>query len=597
MLEAVVPQSIGGSPAFDAFLHALVRPLTTYIEWAAELLTEEDPGAGGPLDGQGDGQGATLTETAQRGPNHDPSSATAILADSERLIAAVDAFVANPLADDVRSGLVLLLNEVLTPALASARRPPVMARPIAAAAVPVQLETSPPKLNQATDEPAKPDSTDPGSPNPISPNPDSPGPDQPHDALRNASDQDDAHVPLLPAHPPEVEQVTTRALPTHSQRRHAVEKQTDEGASAGRRVSEQPSTQSGVPPVRPDDSAQHWWQERFEQLNRRMNGGFLLIGAVGLGLLALNLYETFARPRPGVELVQAAARRTEPTPVVAPVVDAPAAIAGLDLASFEALARQLQASGEDITALLAQWSSGPGNSVQALETRMLAMETEFSRLRVDLDAMGASFQVDAEAYAMADTVDTVPTTDAGAVSEPIPFDEMESAARIRAGELTSADPDGGAGAESGMGLTVGAPGETDALPSALVDVEESMLEPMWTDDPDPVRDDGLAQIEPASLTLTVPAREVILTAPAYGIQLGAMRRETGARALAEKTAIASELLFVQASGSWHFVILGWFTDQDEARAALASLPRSVRRLHPLIRFVEAGSRVTPLDAL
>lgn len=560
MLEAVVPKSIGGSPAFDAFLHALVRPLTTYIDWAGGLLAEDDPN-----DGESPQTAGAIPAGTGVGES-DPSAATHILADSQRLIGAVDAFIATPLADDVRAGLVSLLNEVLRPALASTRPAVMVARPSATVARAAGPQTTAQSERAATPDPAH-----------LEP----PNLEPPNRDPRQAADQDEVTDPLLSAHRLASEHKDAGDRPAQTQPRHPVEQRMDEVATAAsrgitpdRRLSEQPAPPSGVAPMRPDDAMTHWWQERFEQLNRRMNVGFMLMGAVGLGLMALNLYETFSRPRLGIEVVEAAAPRTEPDPAVsAPVVEAPAALAGMDLAAFEGLARQLQASGEDIASLLAQWNSGPGTSVEALESRMLAMEAEFSRLRVDLDAMGASFQVDAETYAMADAGDAAPRAETGA--------EMSM----------SLDPDDDADSAS----RIDEAGDTDALPIEVAEAEESMQEPILAEGM--VTDDGSERLESAPLTMVVPAQEVILAAPAYGIQLGAMRRESGARALAEKTAIDPALLFIQASGSWQFVILGWFADQEEASAALANLPRSTRRLRPLIRFVEAGSRVTPLNAL
>lgn len=531
MLEAVVPESVNGSPAFDAFLHALVRPLSTYIDWAGALLAEEEhrADAAHPED-----KGTLPAKTRLRVPNQAPSSATQILADSQRLIAAVDDFVANPLADDVRSALVSLLNEVLRPALAATRPTATAARPIAAKTVAVApvaaaRQAPPPQAPPPTDESAKPAPADP-DPDPV-PDPSSGDPQQ-------ATEQVDPPEIPVSAQRLAAEQMDLHARPAPSQPVHLVEPQIDQGVTAtsreiaaDRRVPETPSAPSDGAPVRHDDAMTHGWQDRFEQLNRRMNVGFMLMGAVGLGLLALNLYETFSRPRLGIEVVEAMASRAEPVPAL-PAPAAPAAIAGMDLASFEALAQQLQASGEDIAALLAQWSSGPGSSVQTLEARMLAMEAEFTRLRVDLDAMGASFQVDAETYAMAEA------------SETDPLEPPAMNADIDAQALTPFDPDGDAGTAAGVDSAMDDP---DALTVEVAEADESMPEPILADGM--ITEDGLVEGESAPMTLIVPAQEVILAAPAYGIQLGAMRRESGARALAEKTTIDPESLFIQASGS------------------------------------------------
>lgn len=534
-LKRLEPESIGGSPAFVAFVNALARPLTTYLEWSERLLLE-DGAADDPAE---DAQVAAGINDEPPGAKHVPASGVRIVADTERLIAAVDAFIAEPLSDSVRLRLVALLDEVLRPVLATAG-PHAASRDTA----------SPPSSGLS---PAS-------SPAPAA------GAAQAGESgshRRDASDQG-----------PDLDRPKHRQGPSNdSAARGRAE------ASSIERMPERPSPEFIAERMRFNESEHDAWQERFERLSRRMNIGFVLMGAVGLGLLALNVQETFFRPQAGAIALQEETLRTDPglaLPDQAESVPMPAP--GLDLAPLEALVRQLQASGEDIATSLAAWSSGPGEAIPELHARILDLETEVFRLKAGMDAIGTGVQSTSEQGVIADEGKTTPPRDdvepADLVDSPAPMQTEPAASRVPA---TTPDIDGEALVDSSSG--------------SGGDVESEGVEPL----DDSATDQSSADMTPPSLTFDGPAGLMLLAAPAYGIQLGAMRGETGARSLATKTGLDPDSLFIHASGSWQFVLLGWFSDRDEARTALKILPKSVRRERPLIRFVESGSLVKPLN--
>jgi hypothetical protein len=509
--------------------------LTTYLEWSERLLLE-DGAADDPAE---DAQVAAGINDEPPGAKHVPASGVRIVADTERLIAAVDAFIAEPLSDSVRLRLVALLDEVLRPVLATAG-PHAASRDTA----------SPPSSGLS---PAS-------SPAPAA------GAAQAGESGSHRRDSSD--------HGPDLDRPKHRQEPSNdSAARGRAE------ASSIERMPERPSPEFIAERMRLNASGHDAWQERFERLSRRMNTGFVLIGAVGLGLLALNVQETFFRPQAGAIALQEETLRTDPgsaLPDQAESVPMPAP--GLDLAPLEALVRQLQASGEDIATSLAAWSSGPGEAIPELHARILDLETEVSRLKAGMDAIGSGLQSTSEQGVIADEGKTTPPRDdvepADLVDSPAPMQTEPAVSRVTP---TAPDIDGEAlvDSSSGSGGDVGTEG----------------VEPL----DDSATDHSSTDTTPPSLTFDGPAGLMLLAAPAYGIQLGAMRGETGARSLATKTGLDPDSLFIHASGSWQFVLLGWFSDRDEARTALKILPKSVRRERPLIRFVESGSLVKPLN--
>jgi hypothetical protein len=533
-LKSLEPESIGGSPAFVAFLNALARPLTTYLEWSEQLLLEN----GAADDPSEDPQVAADINAESPGAKHVRASGVRIVADTERLRAAVDAFIAEPLSDSVRLHLVALLDEVLRPVLATVE-------PHAAS----HDNASPPSSGLS---PAS--SPAPAAGAALA------GESGSH--RRDASDQG-----------PDPGQPKQRHRPSDDS---AARRRGD--ASSIERIPERAPREFIAERLRLNASEHDAWQERFERLSRRMNTGFVLMGAVGLGLLALNVQETFFRPQAGAIALQEETLRTDPGSALPDQTESvPMPAPDLDLAPLEALVRQLQASGEDIATSLAAWSSGPGEAIPELNARMLVLETEVSRLKVGMDAIGTGLQSTSEQGVIADEGETTPLRDdvepADLADSQAPMQTEPALSRV----TTTADIDGEA--------------LVDSSSVSGGDVETEGGEPL----DDSVTDRSSADMTPPSFTFDGPAGQVLLAAPAYGIQLGAMRGETGARSLATNTGLDPDSLFIHASGSWQFVLLGWFSDRDEARTVLKILPRSVRRERPLIRFLDAGSLVKPLN--
>lgn len=510
---------LGEAPAFEAFVTALLRPLNNYRHVAGRLLSEPHAMPEG------------ASSAGRAGAMPDP---TQILADSERLIQAVDTFVAAPLVDEARARLVTLINEIIRPVLIphSAHHQPGQAPPTSVAK---RVVEAPQRPSQPGGEPMIEESI-----------------------VRDSSiapDDRSEHAASRPA------SSATAASP--------------QPLAEAVHIHEDAATPADVPPgsgtatITPGDAQQLWWQNRLERLNRRMNTGFMFMGAVGLSLVALNLYGTFARPGLG------ALERADPEGTAMASVSAPSGLGesvtpaapapSLDLEAIEALARQLKASGDDIANLLDDWGAGPGQALESIEGRMSGVEMELARLRRDLDTLDARWPTDLDLLVA----------------------QASGGPPLRIGPEVSRDVD-----DQPM-LAEMAPAAAEPHEDTALGAVDDAAEPAMTT-LDPVAPSAES---PTPFAAVVPARELILTAPVYGLQLGAMRREPGARALAEDTGLDPESLFILASGSWQFVIYGWFADELEARSALLNLSPEVRRQRPLIRFAEAGTQVTPLTSL
>jgi septal ring-binding cell division protein DamX len=222
---------------------------------------------------------------------------------------------------------------------------------------------------------------------------------------------------------------------------------------------------------------------------------------------------------------------------------------------------------------------------------MASVEDEIANLKTGMDELSAELQsqsrepmlADADAGAQSPLLADGQPMEGGPDVSPAPPSDLTAMRWPDAEEDIGSEFDADRIAAAGT-----APESSQAdLDAPLMDVTETTDDALTVGTPTD-QDSG-------SFTAAIPAEEMILTVSAYGVQLGAMRRESGARALADMTGLDPKTLFMQASGSWQFVILGWFAERDEARAAMDALPGTVRQLRPLIRFVEAGSRVKPVD--
>jgi septal ring-binding cell division protein DamX len=218
---------------------------------------------------------------------------------------------------------------------------------------------------------------------------------------------------------------------------------------------------------------------------------------------------------------------------------------------------------------------------------MGSVENEILLIKTGMDELSAELQSQSREPMLADIAETGPVEgdEALAMTEPeVSAPPASALAAMRWPEPEDAASPAGDGEQIASMDTLLQPPQTDQVESGSG-----------------ARDDAWAATalaagaETAAFTAAIPAEEMVLTVPAYGVQLGAMRRESGARALATMTQLEPTSLFIQAAGSWQFVILGWFAEREEALAAMDALPGSVRQLRPLIRFVDAGARVKPIE--
>jgi hypothetical protein len=557
-------------PAFVAFQTAITRSLTTFIEWAEQQLAEGALDAGSPT--------AHLHKPGARrgrGAVRAPTSVADILLETDRLSLALDAFITDPLDDSVRTDLVDLVDEVLEPILATSpeagsgagerARPKPRAKPTAGAATELDASAAAPLELAAGDEtsPRLQDSPPTGS--------------------------TPRHVPEPPPPPiADLDQPTggvPSERPTPSPRMDGMALQPTQADVGG--LEERMAQQQAA------------FQDRFDRLSRRINAGFFLIGVVGLGLLALNLQEMFRRPQATADALIQVAPVDPPAPP--PVDEAPFAppappppLPGIDLAQIEALARQIQSSSVEIATSLATWGEGPGQVIAALSDRMSNVEDEIANLKTGMDELSAELQSQSREPVLADADVEAPSP---LLADERPMVDEPDASPAPPSDLTAMRwPDAEDGAEPALDA------DTDRIAASGGTVPEMLptdLDAPLMNGGDADGDGGAVTTPPdqdtGSFTAAIPAEEMILTVSAYGVQLGAMRRESGARALAEMTGLDPKTLFMQASGSWQFVILGWFAEREEARVAMDALPGTVRQLRPLIRFVEAGSRVKPVE--
>jgi septal ring-binding cell division protein DamX len=87
-----------------------------------------------------------------------------------------------------------------------------------------------------------------------------------------------------------------------------------------------------------------------------------------------------------------------------------------------------------------------------------------------------------------------------------------------------------------------------------------------------------------------------LTKPQYALQLAAFREPSAALAFAAETGLERWSLFLDPQPPWTFVLNGFFEDAETARAARAELPAPVQRNRPIIRKLEADTRLQRLPA-
>lgn len=322
-LSLMEPEAGRGGAQFGASLDALLQPLSDYIAWADRLLDMPEGTANGALGGKGLDAWYVFSPPA------------AILADTERLIEAVDAFMADPLAPSVRAGLEAAIDAVIRPALDQ-----VGARSAGLIRASSILAGSNP------DRSASGDSTplgnrDPSRPSPFDEEPERPSPRRPGRGARRAGVIRPDVSPVAPG---------------------------VGGAGPG----------PIVEVVRLDDAERQWWQDRFNQFRRRVNAGLSLIAILGIGLLVVTLYETFALRDPaaarhantaGPDNVQALSGR---------LAD------GQPDAATDAVSIQTRAeiSGAD-----------PMQAMQTLQQRVLELETQILRLNAGMGVIDAELRV------------------------------------------------------------------------------------------------------------------------------------------------------------------------------------------------------------
>jgi hypothetical protein len=508
-----------------------------------------------------------------------PTSVADILLETDRLTLALDAFIADPLDDGVRTDLIDLVDEVLEPILVTSP---------GAGSSAGERTRSRPRGKPAAGGAGEPDASFAALVEPATSD------ETPHP--RRESAPADSPLGRVPDPPSQLalEPTTELDLPAG-------------GAPSERSLPSPRMDAMDVPQTHPSvggleerlTQQQAAFQDRFDRLSRRMNAGFFLIGVVGLGLLALNLQEIFRRPQATADALIQVAPVDPPLPPPAddalvappPPPPPPPPTPSIDLAQIEALALQIQSSSAEIASSLATWGEGPGQVIADLSDRMASVEDEIANLKTGMDELSAELQsqsrepmlADADAGAQSPLLADGQPMEGGPDVSPAPPSDLTAMRWPDAEEDIGSEFDADRIAAAGT-----APESSQAdLDAPLMDVTETTDDALTVGTPTD-QDSG-------SFTAAIPAEEMILTVSAYGVQLGAMRRESGARALADMTGLDPKTLFMQASGSWQFVILGWFAERDEARAAMDALPGTVRQLRPLIRFVEAGSRVKPVD--
>jgi hypothetical protein len=85
-----------------------------------------------------------------------------------------------------------------------------------------------------------------------------------------------------------------------------------------------------------------------------------------------------------------------------------------------------------------------------------------------------------------------------------------------------------------------------------------------------------------------------LTKPQYALQLAAFRAPSAALAFAEETGLERWSLFLDPQPPWTFVLNGFFEDAETARIARTELPPPVQQNRPIIRKLEANTRLQRL---
>ncbi|SDW05403.1 SPOR domain-containing protein [Thiocapsa roseopersicina] len=307
-----------------------------------------------------------------------------------------------------------------------------------------------------------------------------------------------------------------------------------------------------------------WWESQFSRLQRRADAAWMLGLAILAGLAGLAFWDaTTDRPRPAA---------ADPLGMVPAADMAPPA---------------------PNVAETAQTTSKAAH----LERRMAEMEVEIVRLRAELEvALGA--RLDRAATATAEDTRGMEEAGAGQSSGAVSPTEAD-----RAAEVLPTRDDGPAAGDRGedatslkrpessdtrLGPAEDATQETGATASAMITPRP--LDPSV--DVGVLADAALARRH-SDATARHGLRPVVLEEPAYAVQLASLRDPAALRRFLETSPLAPSRLFVESTGSFDVVLLGFFRDAASAGQALEALPDSLRRARPRVRRLEANQIFYP----
>lgn len=409
------PDAGPGGSQFGASLDALLQPLSDYIAWADRLLGRPEAAAIGAQGGEG------LDAWYAFSPPR------AILADAERLIEAVDAFLADPLAPPIRAGLEAALQAVIRPALDQ-----VDAR--SARLIPAGANL----VNADSGGSTHPENRDPRRPSPFDEEPVRPSPE------RSSSRGPGRGEECAGGNQQDVPPVGAAVAP---------------GAGAD-------APGPAVEVIRLDEAERQWWQNRFNQLRNRVNAGLSLIVILGIGLLVVSLYETFALRDP-----TAAFRLNAPGPDNAQVFSGPLQGAQPGRAPDPASLQPLAAGGAEMS------DAVPVQAMPGLQARVLEMETQILRLEAGISVIHAELRsqvagpgVSAESAGGGEVAGSGPVAEsdsgAGSIRPAVPGSAVESPRSDLQPSASLVD----AGRSSRLGQAAGAADE----PAVYPDIERRL---------------------------------------------------------------------------------------------------------------------------
>jgi hypothetical protein len=308
-----------------------------------------------------------------------------------------------------------------------------------------------------------------------------------------------------------------------------------------------------------DASERAWWESQFSRLQRRADAAWMLGLAILAGLAGLAFWDsTTDQPR---------LAGAEPLGMVPSTDMAPPA---------PNLAETAQTT----------------STAARLERRMAEMEVEIVRLRAEVEvALGAS--LDRAATATAENTQGMDDAGAGQSSGAVSPTEADRTA----GSLQTRD-DGPATVDRGeedattpnqleSAGTRGGPKE--GATTEVVTPVSTMITPRPLDpslDADVLADDTLARRH-ADATARHSLQPVVLEEPAYAVQLASLRDPAALRRFLGTSPLAPSRLFVESTGSFDVVLLGFFTEAAAAGQALEALPDSLRQARPRVRRLDA----------